>query len=48
VLQHTSSKSKEHTDAQRKGTYAGKGHSGKILHGSRCQDTEAKCYKACI
>jgi hypothetical protein len=27
---HTSSKRKEHTDTQRKGTCAGKGHSGKI------------------
>jgi hypothetical protein len=25
-----------------KGTYAGNRHSGKILHGSRCQDAEEK------
>ena len=32
----TGSKCKEHADAQIKETYVGKGHSGKILHGSRC------------
>ena len=42
------SKCKEHTDAMSKGTYAGKGHLGKILHGPRCQDAEAKCYKSCV
>jgi hypothetical protein len=30
---HTSSKRKEQRDAQSKGTYAGIGHSEKILHG---------------
>jgi hypothetical protein len=37
---HTSSKRVEHRDAQGKGTYARKGHSGKILQGpnvSRCR-----------
>jgi hypothetical protein len=45
---HTSSKCKEHIDAQSKWTYAGNRHSGKIFHGSRCQYVEAKCYKACV
>jgi hypothetical protein len=37
-----SSKRKEHTDAQSKETCAGKGHAGKSLQGSRCQDVEEK------
>jgi hypothetical protein len=45
---HTSSKHKQHTDAHSKGTYVGKGHLRKILHGSRCQDAGAKCYKTCV
>jgi hypothetical protein len=45
---HTSSKCREHIDAQSKGKYAGKGHSGKILHGSTCQDAKAKCYKVFV
>jgi hypothetical protein len=32
---HTSSKHTEHGDAQGKGTYARKGHSGKILQGPK-------------
>jgi hypothetical protein len=43
-----SSKGKGHIDVQSKETCAGKGNSGKLLHGSRCQDVEAKCYKACV
>jgi hypothetical protein len=31
-----------------RGHMSKKGHSGKIPHGSRCQDIEDKCYKACI
>jgi hypothetical protein len=39
---HTSSKHTEHRDAQGKGTYARKGHSGKILQGPKVSRRRGK------
>jgi hypothetical protein len=39
---HTSSKHTEHRDALGKGTYAGKGHSEKILHGTKVSRRRGK------
>jgi hypothetical protein len=39
---HTSSKHTEDMDAQGKGTYAGKGHLGKILHGPKVSRRRGK------
>jgi hypothetical protein len=46
---HTSSKHKEHTNAQSKETCVGKGHSGKIPPWVKVSGHKGKkCYKPCI